>query len=115
LAAAPGVSDVQHTFWDLHVAFQDAMGWLDYHLHAFRLRRPPKKTVIEVGIPEDVGRDDLVLLGWNIQIRTYFTIPGQTAVYLYAFGDGWQHEVVLEGILLQEHGVKYPRCLGLQA
>ncbi|MFO8032764.1 MAG: plasmid pRiA4b ORF-3 family protein, partial [Desulfohalobiaceae bacterium] len=27
-----------YTFWGLHVAIQDAMGWLDYHLHAFRLR-----------------------------------------------------------------------------
>ena len=23
------------SFWDLHVAIQDAMGWLDYHLHEF--------------------------------------------------------------------------------
>ena len=22
-----------YSFWDLHVAIQDAMGWLDYHLH----------------------------------------------------------------------------------
>jgi hypothetical protein len=27
-----------YSFWDLHVAIQDAMGWLDYHLHEFRLR-----------------------------------------------------------------------------
>ncbi len=26
-----------YTFWDLHVAIQDAMGWLDYHLHSFNL------------------------------------------------------------------------------
>ncbi len=26
-----------YTFWDLHVAIQDAMGWSDYHLHEFRL------------------------------------------------------------------------------
>jgi len=25
-----------YSFWDLHVAIQDAIGWLDYHLHAFR-------------------------------------------------------------------------------
>ena len=24
-----------YTFWDLHVAIQDAMGWTDYHLHEF--------------------------------------------------------------------------------
>lgn len=23
------------TFWDLHVAIQDAMGWTDSHLHEF--------------------------------------------------------------------------------
>ena len=27
------------TFWDLHVAIQDAMGWLDEHLHRFTM--PP--------------------------------------------------------------------------
>jgi len=26
-----------YSFWDLHLAIQDAMGWLDYHLHEFRL------------------------------------------------------------------------------
>jgi hypothetical protein len=26
----------KYSFWDLHVAIQDATGWLDYHLHAFR-------------------------------------------------------------------------------
>ena len=24
-----------YSFWDLHVAIQDAMGWKDYHLHEF--------------------------------------------------------------------------------
>jgi len=28
-----------YSFWDLHVAIQDAMGWLDYHLHLFRVHR----------------------------------------------------------------------------
>jgi len=35
-----------YSFWDLHVALQDAMGWLDYHLHVFRvagLEPPPAK------------------------------------------------------------------------
>jgi hypothetical protein len=29
-----------YTFWDLHVAIQDAMGWLDYHLHRFTIPHP---------------------------------------------------------------------------
>ena len=27
-----------YSFWDLHVAIQDSMGWLDYHLHEFRIK-----------------------------------------------------------------------------
>jgi hypothetical protein len=27
--------DADATFWDLHVAIQDAMGWLDCHMHDF--------------------------------------------------------------------------------
>lgn len=101
----------QYSFWDLHVAIQDAMGWLDYHLHAFKLRPPHKRKMIEIGIPDD-GEGDLdVLPGWTVPIRDIFTEPGQTALYLYDFGDGWKHEVLLEGILLKEKGGKYPRCL----
>jgi hypothetical protein len=29
-----------YSFWDLHVALQDSMGWLDYHLHRFRVSKP---------------------------------------------------------------------------
>ena len=29
-----------YSFWDLHVAIQDAMGWRDCHLHEFRLAGP---------------------------------------------------------------------------
>ena len=99
------------SFWDLHVALQNAMGWLDYHLHAFRLHRPPQRKMIEIGIPDDGESDDEVLPGWTMPICDIFTEPGQTALYLYDFGDGWQHEVLLEGILLKEKGVTYPRCL----
>lgn len=33
------------------------------------------------------------------------------AEYEYDFGDRWRHELLLEGILLKEKGVKYPRCI----
>jgi hypothetical protein len=101
----------KYSFWDLHVAVQDAMGWLDYHLHEFRMRRPHKRKMIEIGIPDDEGSDNVVLSGWKIPISEYFTEPGQTALYAYDFGDGWEHEVLLEGILLKEKGAKYPRCV----
>ena len=107
-----------YSFWDLHVAIQDATGWLDYHLHRFRIRRKHAHTTTEIGIPNDDGfeGEPEVLPGWEIPISSYFNDVGATADYEYDFGDGWQHEIILEGILLREKGQKYPRCIdGAQA
>jgi Plasmid pRiA4b ORF-3-like protein len=99
-----------YSFWDLHVALQDAMGWLDYHLHAFRFYKSNQQT-IEIGIPDNTFDDLMVLPGWDVAITDYFKELGDKALYEYDFGDGWQHEVLLEGILLREKGVKYPNCI----
>jgi len=100
-----------YSFWDLHVAIQDSMGWLDYHLHVFRLRLPRRKKVMGIGIPDDEGVGEVTLPGWEIPITEYFTEPGKSALYEYDFGDGWGHRVLLEGILLKETGVRYPKCI----
>ncbi len=31
--------------------------------------------------------------------------------YEYDFGDGWEHDIVVEKVLPPEPGVTYPRCL----
>lgn len=99
-----------YSFWGLHVAVADSMGWLDYHLHVFRFRKPHKKTLLAIGIPDDEMETN-ILPGWEIAIAEHFTEPGVIAFYEYDFGDGWEHEVLLEGILLKDQGVKYPRCI----
>ncbi len=48
------------SFWDLHVAIQDAMGWTDHHLHAFELD-DPKKGRCEIGIPDGDEEHDSYL------------------------------------------------------
>ena len=42
-----------YTFWDLHVAIQDAMGWFDAHLHAFEVANPITGFAEEIGIPDE--------------------------------------------------------------
>ena len=42
-----------YSFWDLHVAIQDAMGWLDYHLHEFRVKEPGREKALQIGISDD--------------------------------------------------------------
>lgn len=99
-----------YSFWDLHVAIQDSMGWLDYHLHEFRVKKPQGRKVVEIGMP-DTETDRDVLAGWEVPISAYFVEPGVAAAYDYDFGDGWRHKVLLEGILLRVPSVKYPMCV----
>lgn len=106
------VVPAEYSFWDLHVAIQDAMGWLDYHLHAFLVRNPDTGQVDQIGIPEGPFEyDDEYLPGWEVPIERYFREPQDRADYEYDFGDEWQHEIVLEKIASRVPGKKYPMCL----
>ena len=102
------------SFWELHVALQDAMGWLDYHLHLFKVVHPVK-GVGEIGIPSEDDADFgwTILPGWRQKVSDWMSTEsgGNTADYQYDYGDNWCHKVVLEKILPREKGVKYPRCV----
>ena len=101
-----------YSFWDLHVAIQDAMGWQDYHLHQFRIKDPQTGDVAKIGIPGDeLFEDKPDVPGWEVSISDYFPNPGSRADYLYDFGDGWEHDVVLEDIVSREAKKKYPQCV----
>jgi hypothetical protein len=101
-----------YTFWDLHVAVQDAMGWLDYHLHEFQLRDPRNGDEVLVGLPDEEGWDDRdIMPDWEAKIVDYFTLENRNARYLYDFGDDWVHTLELETIQPSERGETYPRCV----
>ncbi len=102
-----------YTFWELHVAIQDAMGWLDYHLHAFHGQDPTTGREEEIGIPDDDGEawDPQVIPGWERRIAPFFTPGNPRMEYVYDFGDDWQHEIKLEKILPSQEDVTYPRCV----
>ena len=101
-----------YSFWDLHVAIQDSMGWLDYHLHEFTIKPPRKRKPVAIGLPtEDEIYDVEVTPGWEVPVSLYLVQPGDECLYLYDFGDGWRHRVVLEGMHLQKAGIKYPVCV----
>lgn len=101
---------LDYTFWDLHVAIQDAMGWEDCHLHEFEF---PNKT-ISVYSKNRIGMKDNEFDGLDEQkekISDWFIREKDKATYSYDFGDGWTHEVVFEKILSIDSSVKHPRCL----
>jgi len=102
-----------YSFWDLHVAIQDAMGWLDYHLHAFRIPHADSKEALEIGIPDEdaFGDDPDFLPGCEFPVARHFLVPGESCLYTYDFGDDWEHEIVFEQAVPREKGGKYPRCI----
>jgi len=101
-----------YSFWDLHVAIQDSMGWLDYHLHQFTALNPKTGQKDVIGTPVDDGWGGAPTLpGWRTLISSYFSSSNKKADYEYDFGDSWKHKITLEKILPPESGVKYPRCV----
>src|SRR3972149_458131 len=104
-----------YSFWDLHVAIQDAMGWLDSHLHSFRMTRGARRTRKEFGIPDDDDRwpgMPVTLADWEVPIAAWFTSPGHEALYTYDFGDDWRHVVRLGAGAPAEGGGKGTRPRG---
>lgn len=102
----------RYSFWDLHCAIQNAMGWSDTHLHEFRIPVFGMKRVVPVGLPsdEDFGQEP-TRPGWKLPIRHVFWEAGTKIDYVYDFGDDWLHSVELEKVVTEEEGVTYPRCL----
>jgi hypothetical protein len=104
-----------YTFYDLHVAIQDAMDWLDYHLHAFEIRigRQMHQAVrIECPFAVDEIEEENPLFSTEVPLSDFLKKPEDHALYIYDFGDGWELDVVFEKALAKELGKKYPLCLG---
>ena len=100
-----------YSFWDLHVAIQDAMGWQDCHLHEFRLALQPRGE-LRIGIPDPELPDERpCMAGWETPVSGYVTPQMPSALYLYDFGDDWEHEVVYEGLIARDTLARYPRCV----
>lgn len=107
-----------YTFYDLHVAIQDAMGWTDSHLYCFEkrdIKGKPWDYSVKVDCPygvDEVFEEENTLYVTETPITQFFKKMGDKMIYIYDFGDNWNHEVLLEKILPKETNVKYPLCLG---
>jgi hypothetical protein len=99
-----------YNFWELHVAIQDAMGWLDYHLHEFVPNKNGPTKGKRIGVQGFDDDDDNIIAGWDLPIKKYFSVVGNSIEYDYDFGDSWRHQVTLIGIFLEPMNAKYPVC-----
>lgn len=91
----------------LHRILQAVMGWEDYHLHQF----------IVDGEYYGEPHPDYEVWGPEMRDERRFTLEqlvpeeGLKFRYEYDFGDGWEHELLVEKILPAEPGASYPRCI----
>ncbi len=101
----------EYSFWDLHVAIQDAMGWKDCHLHEFELFNSKSGQVTRIGIPDDEMPDERPCLpGWKVPVNRYLTEGSSPVRYRYDFGDDWEHTLEFEALLPAGRG-RYPKCV----
>ena len=64
-----------YNFWDLHVAIQDAMGWLDCHLHTFYFVEKNTRNITRIEMPDEDAENDS-LIDWEVPIKQFFTKVG---------------------------------------
>jgi len=101
-----------YTFWDLHVAIQDVMGWKDYHLHEFVLGDPDSKDKIRIGIPDGESYGEEPLAGWEEFLAPYLIDETyRTFQYVYGFGDNWVHDLKFQGAFRLVGGTEPLRCI----
>ena len=80
------------------------MGWTNSHLHLFQAG---KVTYAEPS-PDDFFP---VIDYRSVRLNQIAPAVKDSFVYIYDFGDSWEHDIVVEEILQAEKDTRFPRCL----
>jgi len=90
----------------LHHILQDTMGWYDSHLHQFAVGR----TLYGVPDPDfDFGPE--TLNEKSFMLGQLAPKAKSKLSYEYDFGDGWEHELLVEKVLPTDPELRYPVCV----
>jgi hypothetical protein len=92
----------------LHQIIQLVMGWTDSHLHQFIVGR----TFYGRPDPEFADMGPEMLNEKRFTVADLAPATKKKFIYEYDFGDGWQHDVLVEKVLPSDAGFKHPVCLG---
>jgi hypothetical protein len=94
-----------YTLAKLHRVLQVVMGWENYHLYMFRIGSK------KYGPPDPDGVDLGLFDAKRIRLAAVVPSVSMTFTYVYDYGDGWEHELLLEATLTPEPAMTYPCCL----
>jgi hypothetical protein len=95
------------TLFDLHHIIQIAMGWGNSHLHQFVIGR----VFYTVPSDEDSMRDEPDRDESEYVLAEVAPTSGRKFLYEYDFGDGWEHDILVEKILNHDPALRTARCL----
>jgi Plasmid pRiA4b ORF-3-like protein len=95
------------TFDRLHLIIQSVMGWENYHMYTFNVKKQ------HLLMPE---MDAYSFGEWcpytnEVNIAELVTRVKQKFQYIYDFGDDWQHEIVFEKRVPATGDMIFPICL----
>ncbi len=98
----------------LHRVIQAAMGWEDFHLHYFTVGTAlyqPQAMMEETDLmPPALPADFSIKSEQGVRLSR--ALAGQDRfLYLYDFGDNWEHEVRMEKELPLDPAGRYPMCV----
>jgi hypothetical protein len=92
----------------LHHVIQAAFGWWDCHLHEFTIGG------LRYGDPEQVSEfeDDARSFDETmVRLRDFGRMPDHSFLYLYDFGDHWQHRISFEKLLAIDPAPRTACCI----
>ena len=96
----------QTTLKQFHRVLQIVMGWENQHLHEYIIEGQ------RYGTPDPAYNDPgEVLRETGVRLATVLPELGAQILYLYDFGDYWQHDIRLEAVSPPVSDVTYPRLL----
>jgi Plasmid pRiA4b ORF-3-like protein len=96
----------------VHAQFQAAMGWTDSHLHRFQPGAGQGHEQVYFITEFDEEEGDEGTLETTVRLDQVLRAPGDRMVYLYDFGDGWEHLVKLESVKPVSGEPVEPLCIG---
>lgn len=88
----------------LHDIIQVTMRWQDYHLHEFLVG----EKVYGVPDPDDEVFERKVYQSRSIRLVTLIDRGVRELLYVYDFGDNWQHRIMIGEVRQGEPGAEYP-------
>jgi len=93
---------------DFHKVIQTTMGWTNSHLHQFI----KDGTFYTIRLADDIMWNEMKNVDYSgIRIDNLLSTEKNKIIYEYDFGDGWEHDILLEKILTDANNISTPVCI----